>query len=531
MTFDPLRNPSDELALSQGCYFDEAQGERVIRFVERFCRQSKGRWAGQPLTLLEWQKDFLMRLFGWRRPGGLRRFARAYLEVAKKNGKSTMLSALAVYLLIGDKEGAPEVYLNAVDREQASIIFDEAARMIEKSPELAGRLEVIKSKKRITDPVGNGKIVANSADVPSKDGVNASGIIFDELHRQKTRELWDIFEYAGASREQPLKISITTAGEEADGVWYEQREFSDKVNAGVIPDISHLGVVYRAFEEDDIDDPETWKKANPSLGITLKEEDFARELAEAKEFPAKLANFRRLRLNIITRGDSAFCRVEDWDACGGQHTQGWGNPCFVGLDLSQTQDLTALVALVGEPGEGFDVHAWFWLPEDGIEDLERQHQVPYREWANDGYITLTPGNVVDYQFVRSEINALAAKHSPSKLMVDPYNATKLGCELKEQDGLPVEYLRQGFLSLAAPTKELLRLILGKKLRHGGHPILKWHISNCVAEQDAAGNLKLSKRKSKKKIDGAAALVNAVAAFSSDDEGGPSVYEKRGVLFV
>lgn len=530
MTFDPLRNPSDELALSQGCYFDEAQGERVIRFVERFCRQSKGRWAGQPLTLLDWQKDFLLRLFGWRRPGGLRRFARAYLEVAKKNGKSTMLSALAVYLLIGDKEGAPEVYLNAVDREQASIIFDEAARMIAKSPELAGRLEVIKSKKRITDPVGNGKIVANSADVPSKDGVNASGIIFDELHRQKTRELWDIFEYAGASREQPLKISITTAGEEADGVWHEQREFSDKVNAGVIPDISHLGVVYRAFEEDDIDDPETWKKANPSLGITLKEEDFARELAEAKVFPAKLANFRRLRLNIITRGDSAFCKPEDWEACFSTVRPDAGQPWYGGLDLAQNQDLAAFVRLTCQDDLVY-VTARFWLPEENIEELERQHQVPYRTWADQGFIELTPGNVIDYSFIRAEVGRMGDSGGCLKILTDPWRAEQLGLQLREEDGFPIETVRQGFESLGGPTGELQRLILGKKLRHDGNPILKWHLSNAVAEQDAAGLIKLSKRKSKKKIDGAAALVNAVAAFTSDENGGRSVYETRGILHI
>jgi phage terminase large subunit-like protein len=529
--FDPIRNPSDRLAVEQGCYFDEKLGERAIRFVETFCRQSKGRWAGQPLTLLDWQRDFLMRVFGWRKPDGLRRFARVYLEVAKKNGKSTLVSALCLYLLIADGEGAPEVYLNAVDREQASIVFDEAARMVEKSPELRARLEVIKSKKRITDPVGNGKVVANSADVPSKDGVNASGIIFDELHRQKDRQIWDIFEYAGASREQPLKISITTAGEDQDGVWHEQREYSDKVNAGIIPDTSHLGVVYRAFEEDPIDDPETWKKANPSLGVTIKVEDFARELAEAKEIPSKLANFLRLRLNIITRGDSAFCRIADWDACSGGHVLGSDGPCYMGLDLSQTQDLTALVILSGDPVGGYDVAAHFWLPEDNIVDLERSHGQPYRTWANMGLITLTPGNVVDYQYVRAEIVSKAADADCRKILADPYNATKLGIELKEQDGLPLEFLRQGFLSLGAPTKELLRLVLGQRLRHGDHPILKWHISNAVAEQDAAGNLKLSKRKSKKKIDGASALVNAVAAASSDDDGGPSVYETRGMIWV
>ena len=471
-----------------------------------------------------------MRAFGWRRPGGRRRFVRIYLEVAKKNGKSTLLSALAVYLDVADGEGAPEIYLNAVDREQASIIFDEAARMIARSPELARRLEVIKSKKRIVDPANDGKIVANSADVPSKDGVNASAVIFDELHRQKDRQLWDIFEYAGASREQPIKISITTAGETCDGVWHEQRAYSDGVNDGTIPDWTHLGVVYRALEADDLDDPATWAKANPSLGVTISEDDFRRELGEARQVPTKLANFKRLRLNIVARGDQQFVSLEAWDRCGAAVIVGRHEPWWGGLDLSQTQDLSAFVKLSGGP-ESFDVTARFWLPEDGIADLERQHQLPYRTWAEMGLIVLTPGNVIDYAFIRSEVNDLASDGQCRRMLADPYNATKLGLELRDQDGLPIEFIRQGFLSLSSPTKELLRLILGARLRHGGNPILRNHISNAVAEQDAAGNLKLSKRKSKRKIDGAAALVNAVAAASTGDDGGPSVYETRGLLFI
>lgn len=541
MIFDPVRNASDVLALQQGCYFDEAAGLRAIRFVETFCKQSKGKWAGKPLVLLDWQKDFIMRLFGWRRPDGRRRFRRFYLEIAKKNGKSTLLAALALLLLLDDRyttsdgrvlsDGAPEVYLNAVDRDQASIIFDESARMIRHSPELARRLNVINHVKRIVDPRGNGKIQANSADVASKDGVNASTVFFDELHRQKTREMWDVFEYAGASREQPLTGSITTAGESPEGVWYEQRIYSEQVNDGVIPDLAHLGVVYRALETDDLDDPATWRKANPSLGATISEEDFRREWEEAKALPTKRSNFLRLRLNIVARGDSQFVALEAWDRCATPPVCDPDAPWYGGLDLSQNQDLTALVTL-SPHGDLFNVACRFWLPEDNIEELERQHQLPYRAWADMGLITLTPGNVVDFDFIRSELVMMAAQGECRGLFIDPYRATQLAIQLKEQDGLPVQFIRQGFLSLSAPTKELERLILGGKLRHGAHPILRNHVANAVAEQDAAGNLKLSKRKSKRKIDGAAALVNAIAAASTGRESDrTSVYESRGILSI
>jgi phage terminase large subunit-like protein len=525
-----VRNASDELAISQGCYFDVKAGRYVIDFVHQFCRQSKGRWAGQQLVLLPWQVDYLMRLFGWKNANGTRRFKRSYLEVGKKNGKTTLCSALAIFLVLADCEGAPEVYVNAVDREQASILYEEASRMVKASPELSKRLMVIDSKKRLIDPIGNGKFVANSADVASKDGINASAIIFDELHRQKTREMWDIFEYAGASREQPLTISITTAGESQDGVWWEQRDYSEKVNSGVIPDISHLGVVYRALETDDIDDPATWRKANPSLGVTISAEDFKRELQEAKEVPVKLSNLLRLRLNIVTRGDTAFCSLQQWDACRDVPIFAEGEPVFGGLDLSTLDDLTALAVIGGDADSGVDVEMYFWLPEDNIVELEKRHQVPYRHWADRGLITLTPGNVIDYSFIRSQINAIAQERGLQKLMVDPWNATKLALELKEQDGLPVEYIRQGYLSLTGPTKELLRLILSRQIRHGGNPILRWHASNAVAEQDAAGNIKLSKKKSARKIDGMSALVNALAGLTAGVTT-QSVYETQPLLLL
>jgi len=547
-----IRNPTDHLAVERGCYFDAASGKHVITFIEQFCVQSKGAWAGEPLVLFDWQKDAIMRLFGWRSANGKRRFKSLYLEVAKKQGKTTLISALCLFLLLADAEGAPEVYLNAVDRAQADLVFEEAARMVDKSPELSARLEVLRSKGRIIDPVSYGRIQKNSADAPSKDGVNASASIFDELHRFKSRDLWDVFEYAGVSREQPIRIVITTAGEEETGAWWEQREYSEKVNAGVIPDITHLGVVYRALEEDDIDDPATWRKANPSLGHTISIDDFRRELAEAKELPTKLANFRRLRLNIVARGEQAFVSIEQWDACSGKdlgrkaegerrkdespdssfslHPSSLTEslPVCGGLDLSQLDDLTALAVVSGDPESGFDVEMAFWLPEENIVDLEKRHQVPYRTWADMGLITLTPGNVIDYAFIRHHINALAQERELVKLLIDPYNATKLGLELKEQDGLPVEYIRQGYLSLSGPTKELLRLILSGQLRHGGHPILRWHASNCVAEQDAAGNIKLSKRKSQKKIDGMAALVNAIAA-ATGNLAGQTVHESPLLL--
>jgi phage terminase large subunit-like protein len=286
----------------------------VIRWIERHCVFTQAEWFGRPFRLLPWQKRLILGLFeldGSRR----RRFRWAYISVAKKNGKSTLLAALNLVLLVADGEGAPEIYLNACDRAQARIIFDESKRMVEASPDLRKRIKAVDHKARLVCQANNGVIIANSADAPNKDGLNPSATLFDELHRQPDRQLWDVFEYASAAREQPITGSITTAGEDDTGVWHEQRQYSEKVNAGEIPDVTHLGIVYRALPEDDIDDPATWYKANPSLGETISLDDFRRELEEAKEVPVKLNNFKRLRLNIIARAAAKYFNMERWDAC------------------------------------------------------------------------------------------------------------------------------------------------------------------------------------------------------------------------
>lgn len=523
-----IRGPADELAVREGYWFDLDAGMRAVRFVEGFCCQSKGRWAGLPLVLLPWQRDYLLRKYGWKAPDGLRRYRRSYLEVAKKNGKSTMTSGESLEQLVADGEPAPEVYIAAVDREQASIVYDEAARMVQASPDLSKRLTVLPSKKRILDLPGNGKLITCSADVPSKDGINASAVTFDELHRQKSRDMWDVFEYAGASRDQPMLSSITTAGEDEMGVWFEQRTYSEKVNAGVIPDVAHLGVVYRALETDDLEDPRVWRKANPSLGHTISVETFRREMKEARLFPSKWANFLRLRLNIVTHGDKAYLSLADWDRCDGTPTL--GGEVYGGLDLSSIDDLTALAMISADEEGGVDLVLRFWLPKENIVRLEQKHQVPYRAWAGLGLITLTPGNVVDYEFIRAELKRIAESRRFRKLLLDPWNARQLGIQLQE-DGFPVEEIRQGYASLSAPTKELRRLVLAGQLRHGGHPILRWMASNAIAVEDPAGNVKLDKSKGKKKIDGMSATVNALAGLVADRPGATSVYEKRGILVI
>lgn len=519
-----IRNESDRYAISQGCYFDEAAGERVCKFVETFCRQSQGRqWNGKLIVLMPWQRDWLMRLFGWKRKNGTRRYRRAYLEIPKKNGKSTLISAVVLYLLVADHEGGPKVFINACDREQAKIVYNEAVLMVEASPALSARLSVNRSNHTISFRANNGSLRANSADAPSKDGANASAWVFDEIHRQPSRVMYDIFRYAGDARDQPLEIDITTAGDDMTGVWYDLREYSEKVNSGTEPDISHFGTVYAATEDDDITDPKVWARVNPSLGTILKLEDFAAAFAEAKQTPEKFANFKRLKLGLVTTSESKAFNLADWKACSGPLRDLKGRPGYGGYDLSSINDLTAWVMVFpDEEDDTLDVLFRCWMPGENVAARERGHRVKYREWERLGDIKFSNSFSVDYAAVEKQIIADCQEYDIQLILADPWNADRVTNNLIDE-GIKVEYLQQRW-SLNAPTKELQRLILEKKLRHGGHRVATWCASNAVASTDANNNVMLNKKKSREKIDLMSALVNAIAACMSAPRTPRSIYE-------
>ena len=529
-----IRTAADRAAIVEGCWFDEKAGNRVCEFIETFCCQSIGRWEGKTVELMDWQRDFIMRLFGWKRPDGFRRFRTAYLEVAKKNGKSTLVSCIALYCLLADSEATPNIYLNACDKEQASIIFDEAVRMINASDSFKSRLVIINSNadKRIVSESNNGKIVANSSVSGSKDGFNSHVTIFDELHRQlQNRALWNVFRHAGISREQPFILSITTAGEEEAGIWFEQREHSEQIIKGQSIDTSHLGVVYRCDPKDNLDDPAVWRKANPGMGVTMKEAEFAREWETAKQSPVDRAEFLRFRFCIVIRSTESIFPPGAWEACSEQPVFDNDEPLYAGFDLSSVDDLTAVCWGQGNDEDGYDVEWFFYLPEDNIVALEKQHKQHYRVWADQGLITLTPGARVDYKYVRRDILKRAEGRNLKLVLGDPYAANGLLNQLIEDDGLPGKQIQQGFISLSPPTKQLIGLVKEKKIHHGGNPIANWHAGNAVASKDEADNMKIGKKKSRGKIDGIAALVNMIAGTINADDEGESVYESRGIMMI
>lgn len=510
----PIRLPSDKLALAEGCYFDAEAADRVRDFIEAFCKHSAGRFAGEPFILEPWQRDFLRTLYGWKRADGTRRFREFYVEVPKKNGKSTLLAGMALYALF--EEPGAEVYLGAVDRSQASIIFDECARMVKASPALSKHLEIIESKKRIVFHARNAKLEAMSADAPAKDGRSSSFTILDELHRFKSAALYDVMKYAGAARDEPLLGIITTAGHDRKSICYEQHERALAVIKGTVEDVELLPLIYAADpEKDDLDDPRTWRKANPSMGRVLKEEDFAKAHKEAKLLPRLWAAFLRLRLNVWTEQVTRWIPLEKWDALKDDAST-WdlaGAECFAALDLSSTTDLNSLSLLFPIDG-GFLLRKYFFVPKESAEKRALHDKVPYPQWIKQGHIVETEGDATDHDAIRLFLGELATHHEIKKLGIDPWNAQQLANQLL-QDGFEVEFIRQGYGSLSGPSKDFERMVLSGTIRHDGNPCMRWCVGNVAIEQDAAGNIKPSKRRSAEKIDGVVSTVMTVALAMAD----------------
>lgn len=521
----------DRLAVEQGCWFDLPAAERVRDFFGKFLRHSKGEWAGQRFELLPWQwEDVVGPLFGWKRASGVRRYRTAYIEVPKKNGKSTFCAGLSVYLLIGDDEPGAEVYSAGADREQASIIFREAASMVRASPELSDHIQVVPSTKRLAFPRTQSWYHALSADAYRQEGLNAHAIIFEELHAQKNRDLWDTLAYAGASRRQPLLIAITTAGWDRESICWEQREYAQRVIDNLIEDTSYFAYIRAADEKDDWTDPEVWRKANPSFGVTVKEDEFTEACQAAQKSPASENRFKRYRLNLWTEQATRWLSTAKWEACGGEVDRKAlaGRKCFAAFDLSSTQDLTALV-LVFPPTE--DEEPWkllpfFWAPRDSAVEKERKDRVPYLTWEREGFIVLTPGEVVDYNWIEAAILELGKEFAIQEVAFDPWNATQTANNLMDA-GVDVIQFRQGYKSMNEPAKEFERLVISGNLAHGGHPVLRWNAANVCVVQDEHENLKATKKHSTGRIDGIVASIMALGrAMLAEKE---SVYETRGIL--
>ncbi len=496
------------------CDEGERRYRRVVHFFENILRHSKGQNAGKPFKLLPWQHHVMRELFGRLTPEGIRQHRVGYIELPKKQGKSTTLAGIALYMTAFDSEPGAEVYGAACDREQAGIIYREAASMVRASPALSKHLEVIDSRKTIIHKASNSFYRVLSADAFRAEGLNIHALLFDELHAQRDRRLWDALRYGGAARRSPLLLSITTAGYDRKSICWEQHAYAERCIADPAVDPAFFGCIYAASPEDDWKDPKTWHKANPSLGETITVESFAADAREAEQSPSKLNSFLRYRLNVWTTQDVRWLSPDAWAKCGGQlrdelEKREW----YAGLDLASTTDLSALV-LVSQADDGtFDVLPYFWVPEVNAAERTQRDKVDYIGWIRDGHIRATDGNVTDYDVIRRDIVELSQQFNIRQLGIDRWNATQLATQL-QGEGINVTGFGQGYASMSSPAKQLENLVLSEKIRHGGHPVLSWMAANVATQSDYAGNIKPSKQKSTERIDGIVSLVMALGLHAT-----------------
>lgn len=482
---------------------------RKVRLINQLTH-TKGPFAGQPFQLRRWQeRDIVRPLFKLNPKTKLRQYRMCLLMMPRKNGKTELAAALALDGLLFDGEIGAEVYSAAADRDQAGLVFNVAAQMLRNDPELYAEVEIVDSQKRIVHRKSGSFYRAISAEAYSKHGFNASRVIYDELHAAPNRELWDVLTSSTGARAQPLIMAISTAGYDRHSILWELYRHAKKVHETPSLDPTFLPILYEAPIDADWTDEKVWKAANPALGDFRSLEEMRIAFARAKEIPAQENTFRRLYLNQWTEQATRWMALDAWDAC--QVPIDWrahhGRRCYLGMDLSSTTDLTALVAVFPDEAGGFDVCPQFFLPAETIRTS--RDRAPYQQWVQQGHLVATAGNVVDYEAIRQQLRVWAERFQIREIGFDPWNATDLVTRLHEQDGMTCVPMRQGFGSLSAPTKALEAAVLSRALRHDGHPVLRWCVSNVSVETDAAGNLKPSKKVSTERIDGVVALVMAI----------------------
>ena len=530
--YPKLKNYKPSQFMLPTSHYDKKKADRAVTFIENLCH-TKGKWAGTPFWLLPWQEQLIRDIFGIVKPDGNRQFRTAFVEICKKVGKSELAAAVALYLLYADNEPSAEVYGAAADRQQASIVFDVAKQMVEMSPALMKRSKLMGATKRIVNYSNAGYYQVLSAEVGGKHGFSVSGLVFDEIHTQPNRQLYDVLTKGSSdARQNPLHFIITTAGNDRHSIAYELHTKAVDILEGRRVDPTFYPVVYGLKDDEDWEDEANWYKVNPSLGYTVNIERLRDAYREAKQNPADEVTFKWLRCNMWVSStvawipDAIYMRGNepiDMDALAGRD-------CYAGLDLSSTGDITALVLIFPprDEDEKYVLLPYFWIPEETIPRRVKANSVPYDIWEKQGYIMSTEGNVIHYDFIEKFIMDLSEKYHILEIAVDRWNATHVIQNL-EDNGLTMVPFGQGFASMSAPTKEFYRLLMEGKIIHGGHPVMRWMAGNVVVDTDPAGNIKVTKAKSKEKIDGIVAAIMALdRAVRHEGESG-SVYDTRGLL--
>lgn len=491
------------------------RGDLVCDWVESFCSHVKGDLAGRPLVLDDWQRQWVREVFGPQTRDGRRKVRTALLGVPRKAGKSTLSAALALYGLFADGEPGAEVYAVAGDRDQARNVFDAARQMVQANPTMAQHAKVCRNW--IEVPATNSLFRVLSADGRRQHGLNPHLVVFDELHVQPTPELWEAMTSGMGARAQPLTIAITTAGHDRQSICFELFDYGRRVESSQVDDPAWHFRWFGADEGDDWTDRAVWARAHPGLGVSVRHEFLESEFRQAEAQPSRQNTFRRLYLNQWTSAETRWIDLGLWDENAGlsiDESTLAGRECFGGLDLASTSDFAALVWLFPD-GDRFDVACRFWLPRAAVERRSRM-RATLEAWERDGWLTVTDGDVIDYDAVRHRIDQDAQRFTVREIAHDPWNATQLVQQLVD-GGLMVWPIRQSITALTAPSKELERLLGERHLRHGGNPILRWMADNVVVTSDSSGNIRPDRKKSTEKIDGIVALVDALAAATRERE--------------
>ena len=531
--YPKLKNYKPSRFMLPTSHYDKAKADRAVKFIENLCH-TKGKWAGKRFWLLPWQEQLIRDIFGIVKPDGYRQFRTAFVEICKKVGKSELAAAVALYLLYADNEPSAEVYGAAADRQQASIVSDVARQMVEMSPALLKRSKLMTATKRIVNYGNSGYYQVLSAEVGGKHGFSVSGLVFDEIHTQPNRQLYDVLTKGSSdARQNPLHFIITTAGTDRHSIAYELHTKAVDILEGRRVDPTFYPVVYGLKDDEDWEDEANWYKVNPSLGYTVDIERLRDAYREAKQNPADEVTFKWLRLNMWVSStvawipDAIFMKGnEEIDLAALE-----GRDCYGGLDLSSTGDITALVLMFPprDEDEKYILLPFFWVPEETIPQRVKAASVPYDIWERQGYLLSTEGNVIHYDFIEKFINDLAEKYHIVEIAVDRWNATQMIQNL-EGDGFTMVPFGQGFASMSGPTKDFYRLLMEGQIIHGGHPVLRWMAGNVVVDTDPAGNIKVTKAKSKEKIDGIVAAIMALdRCIRNQTEPQGSVYDERGLL--
>jgi phage terminase large subunit-like protein len=509
---DPKKRPE----YVTGYQWDEAAATAPVQFIETLCRHPNEH-GGEPtrIKLIDWQKDQVLQpLFGWRREDGRLRYRRAGIFVPKKNRKSSLMSQLAQYIITCHAP-AQDCFLAANDRLQARTMYRMIRQSVEASPKLSKMLEVVDSRSIIRNRATGKEIRCLSSDSWRNEGLNGS-VILDEIHSFRTPDLVNALMYATRGTANGIVISISTAGDNRNGIGYQWWKDCELVMKDPATNPTFYGLIYAASPEDDFSDPKVWRKANPSMGVAFPEDEFAADYQDATTDPRKMSKFLRYSLNVWQEADARWFQGDAWAQCNAGPAEPLaGRPCWVGVDLASNLDMTAAAFVFKERDGSYAVEWKYWVPRETVADRVREG-IPYDTWIREGWVTVTDGHRLDHESVARDLIAYGEAHEIKAVGVDPWQAGALET-LLQREGITVKDIPQRTAYLNSSCKLLEALVVERRLRTGGNPVATWNANNVCVYTDPTGMIKPDKSKSNEKIDGIAALVNALALASTDED--------------